>query len=182
VSGPKAWPILLLATAFTAACLGSGSGENAGARLEVEWSGAASAKLVGGATAEWCDSLRLLQLQTLRGDTGIALAIYPVNQFEAGRFPVVPPARADSVRPAAAVALRWFAETSIQGFQGDSGQVVVERAGPGGYAGTFEARAHSVTDSASLTIRGSFRGLTVRPALRGCAARPRFSDSGADVD
>jgi hypothetical protein len=183
VIGLKAWPLLLLAPALTTACGGSGSGENPGARLEVEWSGAASAKVGGGATIEWCDSLRVVELRTLRGDTGIAIAIYPVNQFEPGRFPVVPPARADSARPAAAVALRWFAETSIRGFQADSGQVVVEETGPSLYAGTFEARASSVTDTSSLTIRGSFRGLTVRPALRGCVARrPQPPDSGTDVD
>lgn len=181
MSGPKAWPILLLATALTAACQGSGSGENERSRLEAEWTGAANAKIAGGATAEWCDSLSLVQIQTLSGDTGIALAIYPVKQFEAGRFPVVPPARGDSVRPAAAVALRWLAETSIRGFQGDSGQVVVEQAGPGLYAGTFEAQAHSVTDTAHLTIRGSFRGLIARPALRGCAPLRQSSDSGAGV-
>ena len=181
MSGPKAWPILPLAIALAAACGGSGSGGNAGGRLEVEWSGAATAKVAGRATAEWCDSLRLMQIQALRGDTGIALAIYPVNQFEGGRFPVVPPARADSARPAAAVAVRWFAETSIRGFQGDSGQVVVERT-PGLYAGTFEVRAHSVTDTASLTIRGSFRVLTVRPAPRGCTSRRQVPDSGAGID
>lgn len=182
MNGPKAWPILWLAATLTTACGGSGSGESAGARLEAEWSGAASAKVAGEVSAEWCDSLRVVELRTVRGDTGIAIAIYPVNQFEPGRFPVVPPARADSARPAAAVALRWFAETSIRGFQADSGQVVVEQAGPRLYAGTFEARASSVTDTASLTIRGSFRGLTVRPALRGCTARPPPPDSGTDID
>ena len=181
MSGPKAWPVLLLAAALTAACGGLGSGKIAGARLEAEWSGAASARIAGGATAEWCDSLRVLQLQTLRGDTGIALAIYPVNLFQVGRFPVMPPARADSARPAAAVALRWLAETSIRGFQGDSGQVVVEHGWPGLYAGTFEAQAHSVTDTAHLTIRGSFRGVPLRPALRGCAARRQLSDSSRGV-
>jgi hypothetical protein len=150
--------------------------------VEAEWSGAASAKMASGATAEWCDSLRLLQIQAVRGDTGIALAIYPVSQLEARRFSVLPPARADSTRPAAAIALRWFGEASILGFQGESGLVVVEQTGPGRYAGTFEARAHSVTDTSHLTIRGSFRGLTVRPALRGCTMRRPAADTGAGID
>ena len=173
---------LLLATAFLAACGGLGIGEKAGARLEAEWNGTPGAKVAGEATAEWCDSLRLLEIRALHGDTGIAVAIYPVGQFEPGRFPVVPPARADTTRPAAAVALRWFAETSIRGFQADSGQVVVEQAGPGLYAGTFAARASSVADTASLAVRGSFRGLAVRPMLRGCVARPESPDSGTDID
>jgi hypothetical protein len=182
VNDPKARPIVLVAVALTAACGSPGSGENAGARLEAEWRGAESVKVAGKATAEWCDSLRVLEIRMLRGDTGIAVAIYPVGQLEPGRFPVVPPAGADTTRPAAAVALRWFLETSVRGFQGDSGQVVVEQAGPGRYAGTFEAKASSVADTASLTIRGSFRGLAVRPMLRGCVARPEPADSGTDID
>ena len=182
MNGLSTHPLLLLAIVLAAACGRPGSGTNAGARLEAAWRGAASAKIAGGATAEWCDSLRLLEIRTVRGDTGIALAIYPGGRFEPGRFPVVPPARADSTRPAAAVALRWFAETSIRGFQADSGQVVVEQAGPGLYAGTFEARATSVVDTTSLTIRGSFRGLALRPMVRGCTARPEPPDSDTDVD
>ena len=136
---------------------------------------------MGPATAEWCDSLRLLQIQALRGDTGVVIALYPVQRFQAGRFRVAPPAKADSTPPAAAVALRWFADTSIRGFQGDSGTVVVDQTRPGVFAGTFDAEAHSVTDGARLTIRGSFHGLTVRPASRGCTARRQRPDTGAGV-
>ena len=98
-----------------------------------------------------------------------------------GHFRVVAPATADSNRPWAAVALRWFAETSIRGFQGDSGVVVLEQPRPGVLTGTFDAKAHSVTDAVRLTIRGDFRDLIVRPASRGCPVRPKGPDSGRGV-
>ena len=173
--------MILLLAAILAACRTSASPSSEKPSLDAEWTGADTAKVAGPATAEWCDSLRLLQIQSLRGDTGIAIAIYPVRQIGAGRFPIVAPARADTAPPAAAVAIRWFAETSIRGFQGDSGNVVIQESRPGVFAGTFEAGAHSATDGGHLTIRGSFRGLTVQPARRGCTARRHPGDSGAGV-
>ncbi|HEY8258990.1 MAG TPA: hypothetical protein VIG08_15125 [Gemmatimonadales bacterium] len=172
-----------------AASLATGCGKppdtkSEGSVLEALWTVVKgdSARVRGPATAEWCDSLRLVQIQSLRGDTGIAIVLYPVKEFGAGRYPVVPPDRADSVPPAAAVAIRWFAETSIRGFQGDSGEVVVREDRPGAYAGTFTARARSVTDGSRLTLSGSFGGLTVRPGGRRCVAKPASPDSGRGVD
>ncbi len=173
--------IPILAGLPIAACQRPEYGKGPESFLEAEWSGQDTAKVSGPATAEWCDSLHLLQIQGFRGDTGVAIVLYPVKQFQAGRFPVAPPAKADSSPPAAAVALRWFAETSIRGFQGDSGVVVVEQTRPGVYAGTFDAKAHSVTDGGRLAIRGSFRELTMRPASRGCTSRQQRPDTGAGV-
>jgi hypothetical protein len=154
-----------------------------GPTLEVRWAGATidSANVTTPASAEWCDSLKMVQIQGLRGDTGIAIALYPVRGFGAGRFPVVVPARADSAPPTAAVAVRWFAETAVRGFQGDSGAVIVQQDRPGVYSGRFELVAHSVTDPAHITIRGSFRGLTVRPGGRNCVSRPAHPDSAQGV-
>ena len=181
MTGLRALLTSLLALTLAASCGERGAGGGSGPFLEAEWSGKDTATIRGAATAEWCDSLRLLQIQALRGDTGVAIAIYPGGQLEAGRFRVVSPTRADSAPPGAAVALRWFAETSIKGFQGDSGAVVVDQPRPGVLTGTFNAKAHSVTDEGRLTIRGSFRGLVVRPAARGCAARRQHPDSSAGV-
>jgi len=166
---------------LTAACRERASGDGPGPVLEARWNGKDSAKIKGAATAEWCDSLRLLQIQVLLGDTGVAIALYPVRRIEAGRFRVVAPATVDSNRPWAAVALRWFAETSIRGFQGDSGVVVLEQPRPGVLTGTFDAKAHSVTDAVRLSIRGDFRDLIVRPASRGCPVRRKGPDSGTGV-
>ena len=170
-----------VALALTTACRERAVGDGSGSFLEAEWSGKEKSTIRGAATAEWCDSLHLLQIQALHGDTGIAIAIYPGRQLEAGRFPVVSPAKADSTPPGAAVALRWFAETSIRGFEGDSGTVVVEQPRPGVLTGSFVSKAHAVTDNAKLNIRGSFRSLVVRPMARGCVARRQLPDTSAGV-
>jgi hypothetical protein len=88
-----------------------------------------------------------------------------------GDYPVVPPARGDSSRPSAAIALRWFAETSIRGFRGDSGSVVLEAIAPGSGAGRFSAYLGSATEGSKLTVTGSFEGLNVGPASAACAGR-----------
>lgn len=180
--------LIVLAAALAAGASATACGKPkdaapAGPTLDLRWAGPTvdSARVSAPATAVWCDSLKLLQVQALRGDTGIAIALYPVKAFGAGRFPVVPPARADSAPPAAAVALRWFAETAVRGFQGDSGAVIVKQERPGSYTGTFEVSAHSVTDPAHLTIRGSFRALTLRPGGRACVPKPARSDSAQGV-
>ena len=94
-----------------------------GGTLEAQWVGSDTGKLVAPAVAEWCGSLRVLELRAVRGDTGIALALYPADSVTAGHYPPVQPERGDSTRPSSAVAIRWFAETSIRGFHGDSGSV-----------------------------------------------------------
>jgi hypothetical protein len=173
--------LIALAVAVTLAPSCRPRRDQEGPFLEAEWREKGTTRLRGEATAEWCDSLRLLQIQALHGDTGVALAIYPVGRLEGGRFRVLAPATADSNRPAAAVALRWFAETSIRGFQGDSGTITMEQPQSGVLTGTFDARAHSVTDAGHATVRGTFRGLVVRPATRGCVARRQHPDSSPGV-
>ena len=181
MSPSKALLTVLVSMTLAAACRERGAGKASESFLEAEWRGKDTAKIRGPATAEWCDSLRLLEIQVLRGDTGVAIAVYPARMVEAGRLRVVPPTPADSTRPRAAVALRWFAETSIRGFQGHSGAVVLEQPRPGVLTGTFDVSAHSVTDTATVTIRGNFRNLVVRPASRGCSARHQHPDSNAGV-
>jgi hypothetical protein len=176
--------------------LACASGDPAGPQggsLQVEWVGADTGKLSAPAVAEWCDSLRLLELRAIGGDTGIALLLYPSDSgtpsgtVAPGDYPVVPPQRADSTRPAAAVALRWFAETSIRGFRGDSGTVVLESIGPdAARAGRFSARLRSATEGSRLTVTGSFKGLTVTPAPPACAgeaeSEPEEPEEPAEPD
>jgi hypothetical protein len=189
-----------LVAAGLAGALACSSGEPADSRtgsLEAAWIGSDTGKLSAPAVAEWCDSLKLLELRAIQGDTGIALVFYPSgsrtradsvprrtdsaarpdsvapgDSVTPGSYPVIAPERADSSRPAAAVALRWFAETSIRGFRGDSGTVVLEATGPGAAAGRFSAHLRSATEGSRLTVTGSFKGLSVTPAPQGCAGRP----------
>jgi hypothetical protein len=159
----------LIGLVLAAACSWERSTESAGGTLEARWIGSDTGKLVAPAVAEWCGKLRMLELRAVHGDTGIALALYPADSLTAGDYPAVPPERGDSTRPSAAVAMRWFAETSIRGFRGDSGSVTLAATGPGVGAGNFAARLRSTTEGSRLTLTGSFRGLTVRPAPPDCA-------------
>jgi hypothetical protein len=163
--GRLAAVVLVLGTA----CSRDQPAGSPGSTLEVEWVGSDTGKLVAPVVAEWCDSLRVLELRAVRGDTGIALALYPADSLAAGDYPAVQPERGDSTRPSAAVVMRWFAETSIRGFRGDSGSVTLATIGPGVGAGSFAARLRSTTEGSRLNVTGSFRGLTVRPAPPDCA-------------
>jgi hypothetical protein len=170
--------LALIGVVLAAACSRERSADTAGGTLEAQWVGSDTGKLVAPAVAEWCDSLRVLELRAVRGDTGIALALYPADSLAAGDYPAVPPERGDSTRPSAAVAMRWFAETSIRGFRGDSGSVSLAATGPGVGAGSFAARLRSATEGSRLNVTGSFRGVTVRPAPPECAGVPK---DGADT-
>jgi hypothetical protein len=149
------------------------------ARLEVGWIGSDTGRLAAPATAEWCDSLRVLEIRAVRGDTGLALALYPRDSVTSDSYPVRLPRQADSARPAAAVAVRWFAETAIQGFRGENGSVVLDTGTK--VSGRFEANVSSVNDGDKLKLRGTFRELRVARAGRGCVAR-RADSARSGID
>jgi hypothetical protein len=136
--------------------------------MEVSWTGSATGDLAGGATAEWCEILKSLEIRGVRGDTGIAIAIYPTDTIKVGEYPVRIPARAESLPPAAAVALRWTTETAVKGFQGESGSVTLDRSPAGVISARMTSAAQSVTDTQRIAVQGTFRDLTVRPQARGC--------------
>jgi hypothetical protein len=176
--------IAALAAVWAAGCnRPSDTGERAGG-IVAEWTGSDTGRLVAPAWAEWCDSLGMLEIRAIHGDSGLALAVYPDSVVRADSYPVHPPARADSLAPSSAVALRWFAETAIKGFQGDSGRVVLERA-DGRVTGHFEAAMRSINDEMRLDLWGTFRDLRVEPARAGCVPRRPVppappADSGVD--
>jgi hypothetical protein len=173
---PAAFGRLAGGLILMAACSRAEPAAPVGGRLEVQWVGSDTGKLVAPAVAEWCDSLRMLQVRAVHGDTGIALVLYPVDSATPGRYPLVPPQRRDSTRPSAALAIRWFAETSIRGFRSDSGAVSVAALGPGTGSGTFGGRLRSVTEGSLLRLTGSFQGLTVQPATAECAGVAQSPD------
>jgi hypothetical protein len=140
-------------------------------RLAAEWTGSDTGRMAGRAVAEWCDSLRVLEIRAAKGDTGVALAIFPADTIKPDSYPAMPPLRADSLRSAAAVAIRWFAETAIMGFQSESGAVVIETTDSQRVWGRFEARLRSVTEGSRLVLRGSFFDVPVVAAGRGCMKR-----------
>ena len=143
-----------------------------GPRLELQWSGADTGRMAVPATAEWCGALKVLEIDAVAGDTGLALALYPRDSIRPDSYPVLRPEQVDSVTPAAAVALRYFAETAVKGYQGDSGRVLVTVTPAGRLSGRFEAALKSASDGTRLHAAGAFRNLRVTPATRGCVARP----------
>lgn len=154
----------------------SGTGGGSG-HLDARWTGTEPGRVSGPATAEWCALRKLLEIRALQGDTGIALALYPADSVVAGEYRVLDPPKAESLPPAAGVALRWLTQTAIRGFQGESGTVVLERSGSGTLSGRVSAGARSVTDTQRVAINGTFRDLTVTPQSRGCTAPGAQPDS-----
>ena len=165
------WPAFAGVIAMLA-CAPREPADSGAGSLEVVWTGSDTGKLSASAVAEWCDSLEIMELRAIHGDTGIALVLYPADSLTPGKYPVMAPERADSSRPSAAVALRWFAETSIRGFRGDSGTVMLEATGRGTSAGRFSAYLRSATEGSRLMVTGTFEGLNVTPAAEGCAGPP----------
>lgn len=172
----------VLIALMLAACSRNPTGPPDRSRLVADWSGSDTGRLVTRAVAEWCDSLRVLEIRGVKGDTGMALAIFPVNSVTADSYPAVPPLRADSVRPAAAIAIRWFAETAIKGFHGESGAVIIEAADSQRVWGRFEGRVRSVTEGGRLFLKGSFFDVPIVPAARGCTRRTQPEPADSDVN
>jgi hypothetical protein len=155
-----------------AACAGRETKTADGPRLEVQWTGADTGRMAGPATAEWCGVLRVLQISGVAGDTGVAIALYPRDSIRPDSYPVVRPERADSAPPASALALRYFAQTAVKGYQGDSGRVLLEVSADGRLSGRLSGALKSANDGSRLHAAGAFRNLRVVPATRGCVARP----------
>jgi hypothetical protein len=169
---------LVFVLALMAACGWEAQPSPAG-RLEARWTGADSGKIFAPAAAEWCAERLLLEIRAVQGDTALALALYPVDTIAPDSYPVVEPARADSVPPSASVALRLFGQTAVKGYQGDSGTVILERSGSGQVSGSLAARARSVQGGEQVRLSGKFDRVAVMSQERGCAPRPR--DTSADT-
>ena len=171
---------LLLAAAL-AACRQDGRPRPTEGHLDISWTGKDRGSLAGPAIARWCGLRRVLEIQSVRGDTGVALAVYSGQSPTPGTYRVVDPTVADSLPPAAAVAVRWLGQTVVQGFQGESGQVVLQRSSAGLFSGAFDARARSVVDTQHLNLSGTFRDLALRRDTLGCAPRDEEEEMGDDA-
>ena len=154
--------------AWLAACQSASKGAGGAGRLDVRWTGRDPGSMSAPASASWCASRHMLEVRSIQGDTGLALALYPAETLTAGVYRVVAPPRAESLPPAASVALRWLTPKVVQGFRGDGGTVRLERSSSGQVSGQVSARARSVVDTQRLTISGTFRDLTLRPEPPEC--------------
>ncbi len=174
-------PGLVLLALVVSACSGAVKGSARGTRVEVAWTGADTGRLAGAAVAEWCGEPPRLEITAVQGDSGVGIVLYPTDTVRADSYPVLSPERADSSRPAAAVALRWFGETAVKGFRGDSGSVIVAPSPDGRLSGRFTAGFQSATDASRLHATGTFRNLTVVPPARGCPPHPAAEPSDTGV-
>jgi len=171
--------LLFLLLLATSACHRPPAARRGTGEVDFRWTGSEQGKLSGPAIAEWCAVLRVLEIRGIRGDTGVAVAIYPADTLLApGHYRVVRPATVESLSHAN-IGVRWASQTSIKGFQGESGSVVVERARSGELTGRVSAAARSVSDTQQLAIDGTFKDLTIRPQARGCVRPVNHPDTNA---
>jgi hypothetical protein len=150
--------------------------------MTVQWTGSVDGSMTAPASATWCEVQRLLEIRSIRGDTGIALALYPTRKPTAGSYPILEPARAESLPPAAGVAVRWLARNVVQGFRGDSGRLQLERSSSGKLSGQLQARARSVVDTQRIRLTADFRNLTPRPDTLNCTPVDSTEDAGGAGD
>lgn len=143
-------------------------GEGAGGRFEASWTGADTGAVATDGTAEWCAQSRVLEIRAAQGDTGVGLAVRVADSAPAGRFEVLLPDSAGPVEGGAAVAVRWFGETELKGFQGLAGQVTLTR-GADRYSGEVEATLRPPAGIDTLQLRATFRDLPLSAAPAGCA-------------
>ncbi|MEA2725308.1 MAG: hypothetical protein QOH59_3079 [Gemmatimonadales bacterium] len=157
-------------------------------RLEAQWAGTDSGKISAPAAAEWCAERLWLEVRAIQGDTGLAMALYPVDSIVTDSYPIVDPTRADSVRPSASLGLRLFSQTAVKGYRGDSGAVLLVRSSSGQLSGKVTARARGVPNGEPVRLSGKFDRVAVLAQERGCVAgspdssadSPQDSSDGAD--
>ena len=171
---------LVFGLSLVAACGKVESQRSQAGRLEARWRGSESGKISTTAAAEWCADRRMLEIRAIQGDTGLAVAVYAVDTIASDSYRVVEPTRADSAPPSARVALRLFAQTSIKGYQADSGTVILERSRAGHISGSLAARARSVLNGEQIRLNAKFQGVAVTPQKRGCTRAP--PDTSRDAE
>ena len=145
-----------------------------GPRLTARWTGADTAQFSGPIVGEWCDSLHLLEIRAVVGDTGVGIALYPADTIEAGEYPIRAPewpTPRDPLRP----------RSGSGGSRRRVGHRLSGRQrrphcwsdGPiGSLSGRFTAGAHPLTGKGRLHVTGSFNGLRTTTAPRKCAGPP----------
>src|SRR5215210_1626640 len=157
------WAVLVYAAACSTPPARKGSGW-----IEAEWTGADTGKMAAPMTAEWCDVRRALEIRGVAGETGFGLVLSPVDTIDVDSYRILPPIGADTAPPSAAIALRVFSTNTVQGYQGDSGSVALERGKDGKLSGAMTARARSAVNGQVVTVMGNVRNLTIVPQKRGC--------------
>lgn len=153
-----------------AACAGSGSA----ADLSVEWDGEVPGRFSAPGKAVFCAQTGLVELEALRGDTGVAAVLFlsDSGKVEAADYPVFLAASYPEPRPGALAGLRWFDNVQIVAWEGLRGTIEVTPA-DSTLAGTFSVMMQQVNRPDTVLMTGRFSGI---PLIRGdssCGAARR---------
>jgi hypothetical protein len=181
-----AWPrhgLVLLAVAVAMGCdRQPAEADGAEGRLEVRWTGSDSGHFVRRATAEWCAGSRVLALFATDGDTAIGVALHPAKLPGPGRYPVADPGTGSSLVPRSALALRYFAKTTVSTWAGRGGMVTIDDTGKDDLSGTITGTLRGGGTGRQITVSGSFRGLRMRPMREGCDTASNGQPPSAGLD
>ena len=139
--------------------------------IQAYWTGTDTGQAVLPARAALCGPNGPLVVFGQSGDTGIGLALYPVDSLQVGKYPVFDPTLG-VVRPGAAIAARWTRKMVMADLRGTQGQVALEHAGSA-VAGHFSARTSGVVQSGAVAMEGSFRGIQLARGGPDCTGHPR---------
>ncbi len=132
-------------------------GPTGGGSFHASWAGLDTGRVTGKPHATWCPGARRLEISAVQGDQGVGLALYPDSSPEAGAYPAFDPG-ADTVRrPGVAAGLRWFSESAVRGYQGDSGSLTLTREGER-LSGRFGFRLRSLEGADTVRMSGEFSG------------------------
>ena len=114
----------------------------------------------------WCAADSSVEIVAVRKDSGMALALFPVDSLRPGTYPVGSLTDSVYARPRARVAARWFGKALVEGYYSTTG-VVNLLSGPE-LTGDFTATMQGMMYEAREELQGTFRGVRVRPAAEPC--------------
>ncbi len=157
------------AVLLAATCAGCSMAPPRDGRIEARWTGVRTGHAAPPASAAWCASARRLVIMGTHGDTAIGFTVFPAGDTIGGTVAVLDSTASDTVRPRAAVALRWVDSVSVPAFAGASGAVRLARRGAR-LAGSFDVtlrmvnatRAGPGVSSGSVHFTGRLIAVPVR--------------------
>jgi hypothetical protein len=126
------------------------------------------------ATGRWCAADTVLEILSVRNDTAVGLSLLPADSLRPAPYPVYPASLDAAWRPRAGVALRYFTEQVVVGYQSGSGAVTVTEGNRATVSGTIDAHLRTLDGKDSIRLTGRFTRIAVRPATGPCgrAVRP----------
>ncbi|MEO8200035.1 MAG: hypothetical protein ABI679_05880 [Gemmatimonadota bacterium] len=156
------------------ACSADGAG-NRGI-LDVSWSGSDTGRLHVAARGYWCREDSVLVIRGERGDSGIAVALFPRDSVTRDSF-TIDGVGQSAARPHGRVGLRWLGENLVVGYYSLSGTAVVNSDSP--LEGRVQATLKSAVDGTQIKIAGTFSKLDILPSPSGCGRGIRPDSGGS---